>query len=176
MVKTVAELPKRINEAFEIATSGRPGPVLVDLPKDVQAAILRKPIPMASTLPSHSSAASMIARDVSQKQLKGAIQRVASLINVAKKPVIYAGHGVLALPEGPKLLKELADKACIPVTTTVQGLGAFDELDKKSLHMLGMHGSPYANMAIQDADLVIALGARFDDRVTGNAPYDPSIH
>ncbi|KAF6225505.1 hypothetical protein HO133_009505 [Letharia lupina] len=168
MVKTVAELPKRINEAFEIATSGRPGPVLVDLPKDVQAAILRKPIPMASTLPSHPSAASLVARDLSQKQLEGVIQRVARLINIAKKPVIYAGQGMIALPEGPKLLKELADKACIPVTTTVQGLGGFDELDEKSLHMLGMHGSPYANMAIQDADLVIALGARFDDRVTGN--------
>lgn len=168
MVKTVAELPKRINEAFEIATSGRPGPVLVDLPKDVQAAILRKPIPMASTLPSHPSAASLVARDLSQKQLEAAIRRVAKLINIAKKPVIYAGQGVIALPEGPKLLKELADKACIPVTTTVQGLGGFDELDEKSLHMLGMHGSPYANMAIQDADLVIALGARFDDRVTGS--------
>lgn len=168
MVKTVAELPKRINEAFEIATSGRPGPVLVDMPKDVTAAILRKPIPMASTLPSHPSAASLIARDMSVKQLEGAIQRVARFINIAKKPVIYAGQGVIALPQGPKLLKELADKACIPVTTTVQGLGGFDELDEKSLHMLGMHGSPYANMAIQDADLVIALGARFDDRVTGN--------
>ena len=168
MVKTVAELPKRINEAFEIATSGRPGPVLVDLPKDVQAAILRKPIPMASTLPSHPSAASLVARDLSQKQLEGAIKRVARLINIAEKPVIYAGQGVLALPEGPRLLKELADKACIPVTTTVQGLGGFDELDEKSLHMLGMHGSAYANMAMQDADLIIALGARFDDRVTGD--------
>lgn len=167
MVKNVAELPKRINEAFEIATSGRPGPVLVDLPKDVQAAILRKAIPIASTLPSHPSAASIVARDLSQKQLEGAIKRVAKLINIAKKPVIYAGQGVIALPEGPKLLKELADKACIPVTTTVQGLGGFDELDNKSLHMLGMHGSPYANMAMQDADLIIALGARFDDRVTG---------
>ena len=167
MVKTVAELPKRINEAFEIATSGRPGPVLVDLPKDVQAAILRKAIPVASTLPSHPSAASLVARDLSQKQLEGAIKRVARLINIAKKPVIYAGQGVIALPEGPKLLRQLADKACIPVTTTVQGLGGFDELDDKSLHMLGMHGSPYANMAMQDADLIIALGARFDDRVTG---------
>lgn len=168
MVKNVAELPKKINEAFEIATSGRPGPVLVDLPKDVTAAILRKPIPIASTLPSHPSAAGLLARDLSQKQLEGAIKRVARLINIAKKPVIYAGQGVIALPEGPVLLKELADKACIPVTTTVQGLGGFDELDEKSLHMLGMHGSPYANMAIQEADLVIALGARFDDRVTGS--------
>ena len=146
--------------------------MLVDMPKDVQAAICRNPIPMASTLPSHPSAASLVARDSSQKQLAGIIQRVARLINIAKKPVIYAGQGVIALPEGPKLLKELADKACIPVTTTIQGLGGFDELDEKSLHMLGMHGSPYANMAVQDADLVIALGARFDDRVTGNGFYN----
>lgn len=110
----------------------------------------------------------MAARELSQKQLEGVIQRVARLVNIAKKPIIYAGQGVLAFPEGPKVLRELADKACIPVTTTLQGLGAFDEHDEKSLHMLGMHGSPYANLAIQEADLIIALGARFDDRVTGN--------
>ncbi|KAI4287634.1 MAG: hypothetical protein L6R35_003110 [Caloplaca aegaea] len=168
MVKNIAELPKRIKEAFEIATSGRPGPVLVDLPKDVQAGILRHPIPTASTLPSHPSAATIAARDLSRRQLDGAIKRVADLINIAKKPVLYCGQGLIALPEGPRLLKELADKACIPVTTTLQGLGGFDELDSKSLHMLGMHGSPYANMAMQEADLIIALGARFDDRVTGS--------
>lgn len=168
MVKNVAELPKRIKEAFEIATSGRPGPVLVDLPKDVQASILQHAIPTASTLPSHPSAATVVAKEWSKKQLEGSLQRVANLINVAKKPVIYAGQGMMALPEGPGLLKELADKASIPVTTTLQGLGGFDELDEKSLHMLGMHGSPYANMAMQEADLIIALGARFDDRVTGN--------
>jgi acetolactate synthase I/II/III large subunit len=168
MVKNVAELPKRIKEAFEIATSGRPGPVLVDLPKDVTAAILRKSIPMHSTLPSHPSAATVAARDLSKRQLDGAITRVAKLINIAKKPVIYAGQGVLGHPDGPAVLKELADKANIPVTTTLQGLGGFDELDPKSLHMLGMHGSAYANMAMQEADLIIALGARFDDRVTGN--------
>ena len=168
MVKNVAELPKRIKEAFEIATSGRPGPVLVDLPKDVQAAILRHPIPMSSTLPAHPSAATLAARELSKKQLQGAIQRVAKLINIAKKPILYVGQGMLATDEGPKLLKELAEKASIPVTTTLQGLGAFDELDDKSLHMLGMHGSPYANLAMQEADLIIALGARFDDRVTGN--------
>ena len=168
MVKSVAEMPKRIKEAFEIATSGRPGPVLVDLPKDVQAGILQHAIPTASTLPSHPSAASMAAKELSKKQLDGAIQRVAQLINIAKKPVIYAGQGMIAFPEGSKLLKKLADKASIPVTTTLQGLGGFDELDEKSLHMLGMHGSPYANMAMQEADLIIALGARFDDRVTGS--------
>ncbi|TVY82859.1 Acetolactate synthase catalytic subunit [Lachnellula suecica] len=170
MVKNVAELPKRINEAFEIATSGRPGPVLVDLPKDVTAAILRKAIPMSSTLPILPSQASKAAVEHSQRQLAATIGRVARLLNMAKKPVIYAGQGVIALPEGPKLLKELCDKASIPVTTTLQGLGGFDELDSKALHMLGMHGAAYANLAMQEADLIIALGARFDDRVTGSVP------
>jgi acetolactate synthase I/II/III large subunit len=168
MVKNIAELPRRIKEAFEIATTGRPGPVLVDLPKDITAGILRRAIPMASTLPAHPSAATIAARDLAQRQLDGAIERVAALVNIAKKPVIYAGQGVISQPDGPHLLKELSDKAQIPVTTTLQGLGGFDELDPKSLHMLGMHGSAYANMAMQEADLIIALGARFDDRVTGN--------
>jgi acetolactate synthase-1/2/3 large subunit len=168
MVKNVADLPKRIKEAFEIATSGRPGPVLVDLPKDVTASILRKAIPISSTIPTLPSQASRAAQDLVQKQLSESIKRVAHLINIAKKPVVYAGQGVISLPEGPKLLKELADKASIPVTTTLQGLGGFDELDEKALHMLGMHGSAYANLAMQEADLVIALGARFDDRVTGD--------
>jgi acetolactate synthase-1/2/3 large subunit len=170
MVKNVAELPKRINEAFEIATSGRPGPVLVDLPKDVTAAVLRKAIPISSTIPTLPSQASKAAQEVLKRQLKATISRVARLVNIAKKPVIYAGQGIISLPEGPKLLKELADKASIPVTTTLQGLGGFDELDGKSLNMLGMHGSAYANLAMQDADLIIALGARFDDRVTGSIP------
>lgn len=168
MVKNVAELPKRIKEAFEIATSGRPGPVLVDLPKDVTAGILRKAIPMSSTLPTLPSQASRAAAELSKRQLAASIKRVADLVNIAKKPIIYAGQGVISTPEGPKLLKELADKSSIPVTTTLQGLGGFDELDEKALHMLGMHGSAYANLAMQEADLIIALGARFDDRVTGN--------
>lgn len=167
MVKSVDELPKRINEAFEIAVSGRPGPVLVDIPKDIQAAILRRPIPMANTLPARHRRESPATGGVDQTQLRETIKRAAKLINIAKKPIIYAGQGILALPEGPKLLKQLADKACIPVTTTVQGLGGFDELDEKSLNFLGMHGAPYANLAIQEADVIIALGSRFDDRVTG---------
>lgn len=166
MVKSVAEMPRRINEAFEIATSGRPGPVLVDLPKDVTAGILRKAIPTETALPTLPSAASRAMADLSKKQLQASIARVADLVNIAKKPVIYAGNGVICSENGPALLKELAEKASIPVTTTLQGLGAFDELDEKSLHMLGMHGAAYANMAIQEADLVIALGGRFDDRVT----------
>ncbi|ORX92709.1 Thiamin diphosphate-binding protein [Clohesyomyces aquaticus] len=175
MVKNIAELPRRINEAFEIATTGRPGPVLVDLPKDVTASVLSRPIPMASTLPLHPSAATLAAKELSKRQLETSIRRSANLINMAKKPVIYAGQGMVSVPEGPKLLKELADKASIPVTTTLQGLGAFDELDEKSLHMLGMHGSAYANMAMQEADLIIALGARFDDRITLNvAKFAPA--
>jgi len=167
MVKDIAELPRRINEAFEIATSGRPGPVLVDLPKDVTGATLTRPIPIASSLPTHPSAATLAAKALSRKQLETSIKRTARLINMAKKPVIYAGQGMISTPEGPKLLKELADKVQIPVTTTLQGLGGFNEHDDKSLHMLGMHGSAYANMAMQEADLILALGARFDDRVTG---------
>lgn len=168
LVRNIAELPRRINEAFEIAMTGRPGPVLVDLPKDVTGGVLSRPIPVSSTLPTHPSAATIAARELSRKQQETSIKRCADLINISKKPVVYAGQGMVSTPDGPKLLKELADKASIPVTTTLQGLGAFDELDDKSLHMLGMHGSAYANMAIQEADLIIALGARFDDRITGN--------
>lgn len=165
MVKNIAEMPRRINEAFEIAMSGRPGPVLVDLPKDVTGGTLTRPIPMASTLP-RSSQASQIAKEAGKRELDAVIKRSAHLINMAKKPIIYAGQGMVSTPEGPELLRELVNKAQIPVTTTLQGLGAFDEHDERSLHMLGMHGSAYANMAMQEADLIIALGARFDDRVT----------
>lgn len=95
------------------------------------------------------------------------IKQAADMINKAERPLIYAGNGVLSSPLGPKLLTQLAKEGNIPVTTTLQGLGAFDELDDLSLHMLGMHGSAYANLAMQQADVIIALGARFDDRVTG---------
>ena len=168
MVKDIAELPRRINEAFEIATSGRPGPVLVDLPKDVTAAILRQPIPTRAAIPQVPTASSALAAQHAAKVLDATLHRVANLINIARKPVIYAGQGVLAKETGAKFLRELSERAQIPVTTTLQGLGAFDERDEKSLHMLGMHGSAYANMAMQEADLILALGARFDDRVTGN--------
>ncbi|CCD26412.1 uncharacterized protein NDAI_0H02380 [Naumovozyma dairenensis CBS 421] len=164
MVRSVAELPLRINEAFEIANSGRPGPVLVDLPKDVTAAILRNPIPIKSTLPITSQLKSVAEEAYTMES----INRAADLINLAKRPVLYVGNGIMNNPDGPRLLKELSDRAQIPVTTTIQGLGAFDQEDPKSLDMLGMHGCATANLAMQNADLVIALGARFDDRVTGN--------
>ncbi|CCH62800.1 hypothetical protein TBLA_0I01400 [Henningerozyma blattae CBS 6284] len=167
MVKSVDELPKRINEAFEIAMSGRPGPVLIDLPKDVTAAVLKNPIPVLNnSLP--YTAISNINQIIQRKFLSENIQETAKLINMAKKPVIYAGAGILSNLNGPTLLKELSERSQIPVTTTLQALGAFDQQDPKSLDMLGMHGSAVANLAIQNADLIIALGGRFDDRVTGN--------
>lgn len=166
MCKSISEMPMRIREAFEIATTGRPGPVLVDLPKDIQASIFRRPISTSRCLPVRPNAASLAVRHSNKTQLE--LQRVANLINVSNKPILYVGQGVANAPDGPQLLKELADKACIPVTTTLLGLGAYDETEEKSLRMLGMHGSAFANMAMQEADLIIALGARFDDRVTGN--------
>lgn len=164
MVKTVEELPLRINEAFEIATSGRPGPVLVDLPKDVTAAILRNPIPTKSTLP--STALAQLMKRAQDDFTNDNIKKAADLINIAKKPVLYVGGGILNNVDGPRLLKELSDRAQIPVTTTLQGLGTYNQEDPKSLDMLGMHGCATANFAIQNADLIIAVGARFDDRVT----------
>ncbi|CAO3644750.1 unnamed protein product [Cunninghamella echinulata] len=172
MVKNINELPRRINEAFTIATSGRPGPVLVDLPKDVTAGVLRRPIPVNAMIPARPTAIPNTAVGAFTEEAvykpSAVIKRAAELINQAKRPVIYAGHGVLGHPEGHVYLSKLAQQGNIPVTTTLCGLGAFDEEDPKSLHMLGMHGSCYANLAMQNADLIIALGARFDDRVTGN--------
>ncbi|QPG73392.1 Acetolactate synthase, mitochondrial [Brettanomyces nanus] len=166
MVRSVSELPRRINEAFEIAASGRPGPVLVDLPKDVTSAVLNHAIPTSSTIP--NNALDTITRSAVTQFTTECIERAADLLNKAKKPVLYVGAGILNNPKGPQRLRELVDKAQIPVTTTLQGLGAFDQRDEKSLDMLGMHGSGTANMAIQNADLIIAMGARFDDRVTCN--------
>jgi acetolactate synthase-1/2/3 large subunit len=169
-VRDVAELPRRINEAFRIATSGRPGPVLLDLPKDVSAGILRKPLPFKATTPGYtldlpSNPLHSSQRSYSELEL---IRHAAQLVNQAERPLIYAGHGVLGNPLGPEFLRQLARDGNIPVTTTLLGLGVFDETDSKSLHMVGMTGSAYANIAMQQADVIIALGARFDDRVTGN--------
>lgn len=169
MVKDISELPRRINEAFKIATSGRPGPVLVDLPKDVTAGVLRTPLSYKTTTPGTPLGLPtnpLLSNAQSPADLV-MIKQAADLINQAQRPVIYAGNGVLSSPLGPELLKKLSKEGNIPVTTTLQGLGAFDELDDHSLHMLGMHGSAYANLAMQQADVIIALGARFDDRVTG---------
>jgi acetolactate synthase-1/2/3 large subunit len=168
LVTDIRDLPRRINEAFLVAQSGRPGPVLVDLPKDVTAGILTEPTdsrPRIGTIPRRGAhGAALPSADKTQAQ----IERVAAMINAAQKPVLYAGQGVLQSEGGVEALRALAVSGNVPCTTTLQGMGAFDELSPLSMHMLGMHGSAYANFAIQDADLIVALGARFDDRVTGN--------
>ncbi|KAL6079988.1 Acetolactate synthase, mitochondrial [Balamuthia mandrillaris] len=169
MVKKLEDLPTAIEEAFKVATSGRPGPVLVDLPKDVTSSTLTQLASreLPQQLRYNTTGREFVRSDKWEKEVNKAIERTAKLINSAKRPVIYAGQGVLSA-QAADLLRELATKANIPVTTTLQALGAFDELHPLSLHMLGMHGAAYANLSIQNADLVIALGARFDDRVTGN--------
>ncbi|KAL6926103.1 Acetolactate synthase, mitochondrial [Hanseniaspora valbyensis] len=181
MVKNVDELPKRINEAFQIANQGRPGAVLIDLPKDVTSAVLRNSLPKShvdpnavnpkmenSTAVLPTNTISKLAKKVVDEFTLTNINRAADLINIAKNPIIYCGAGILNKDqEGPELLKQLTEKAQIPVTNTLQSLGSFDQRDFKSLDMLGMHGSGTANMAIQNADLIICIGARFDDRVTG---------
>lgn len=169
-VRSVKELPQRISEAFEVATSGRPGPVLVEIPKHITSSILTHAIQTNNSITRRLNPATLSSSTESGLSLDRTLDRVAQLVNSAKKPVLYVGQGMLARSEGSAILKEFADKACIPVTTSLQGLGVFDELDPKALHMLGLHGTGYANLAIQEADLIIALGTRFDDRITGSIP------
>ena len=165
-VRDVRELPRRINEAFKIATSGRPGPVIVDLPKDVTAAICSEAVPTVPQLPGLSSEAyAGHLADEAEEQLAIA----AEMINNAKRPVIFAGQGIQQGHACAELM-ELAERANIPVTTSLQGLGVFREDHDLSLQMIGMHGSAVANYAIQSADVIIGLGVRFDDRVTGKLP------
>ncbi|KAF2170892.1 hypothetical protein M409DRAFT_63927 [Zasmidium cellare ATCC 36951] len=171
--QTVDELPRCIDEAFQVATTGRPGPVLVDLPKNVTASVLEKSIPLLRQSRKRKPLESLLERHA----LTDSLNRAAYLLNQSQKPVIYAGQGILSHPDGPLLLNRLSQIAQIPVTTTLLGLGAYDEEDPKALHMLGMHGSCYANMAMQEADLILALGARFDDRITRKlSGFAPNAH
>ena len=170
LVKDVKDLSRTIAEAFYIASSGRPGPVLIDIPVDVQRAetefIWPEKIEIRSYQPTYSGH-------------PGQIKKAARLISSAKKPIIYAGGGIIS-SGAHILLRELAEKIQAPVTTTFMGLGCFPGTHKLSLGMLGMHGTAYANHAIMESDLIIAIGARFDDRVTGRldtfAPYAKVIH
>mmetsp|Transcript_5752 Transcript_5752/g.6632 ORF Transcript_5752/g.6632 Transcript_5752/m.6632 type:complete len:633 (+) Transcript_5752:154-2052(+) len=171
LVKNVKELPRRINEAFHIATSGRPGPVLVDLPKDVTAVELTQ-LPDSTPRTAHRMAQkdSIFNNNDFNPLTETDLLRLGAMVNKAEKPVLYVGQGIIQSPggKGPEVLKTFAEKANIPVTTTLQGLGAFDEMNKLSIGMLGMHGCAASNYSMQQADLIIACGARFDDRVTGN--------
>jgi acetolactate synthase-1/2/3 large subunit len=170
LVKDVRELARTIREAFHIARTGRPGPVVVDIPKDVQKNSTNYVYPEKVDIRSYRP---------TEKGNPQQIQKAAKAISKAKKPLIYAGGGAIAAGAHEHIY-ELATKSKIPVTTTLMGLGAFPENHPLALEMLGMHGSATANYAIQECDLIIALGARFDDRVTGKisefAPHARVIH
>ncbi|KAL2859395.1 thiamine diphosphate-binding protein [Aspergillus pseudodeflectus] len=145
-----------VRDAFEIVTFGCPGPVLVELSIDVTASILRRPIPQSETY--RPTTLSLAMGNIQRLELHRTLERVAHLIDIAKQPELYVGQGMLTSPHGPHLLKKLADKALIPVTTSIQGLGAYDEHDPKALHMLGLNGSSYANLAVQNVDLAVGGG------------------
>ncbi len=158
LVTDVNDVPRVLKEAFHVATTGRPGPVLVDMPKDIQLSHCSPDWDVPMHLPGYCLD-NRLARPEQVKQ-------VAAAIKLAKRPVIYAGGGIISGEASPQL-RELIRKTGIPTTMTVMGLGAFPSHDPLCLDMLGMHGSVYANWAIRDCDLLIALGVRFDDRVTG---------
>jgi acetolactate synthase I/II/III large subunit len=157
LIKDVKDIAKVVKEAFHIARTGRPGPVLIDLPVDIQfhEADFRYPktVEIRGYKPTY-------------KGHVGQIKRIAKAIEKSKQPLLYVGGGVILSGASDEITK-LARKSNIPVTMTMMGLGAFPGDDALSLGMLGMHGTAYANHAVQDADLIIAVGARFDDRVTG---------
>jgi acetolactate synthase-1/2/3 large subunit len=170
LVRSVEELAATIKEAFYVATTGRPGPVLVDLPKDVMASKTHFSYPKSVKMRSYQPHF-----EGHQKQLSKAVE----LISKAKRPVFYVGGGTI-LSNASAELTAIAHKTGIPVTTTLHGLGAFPETDELSLGMLGMHGTWYSNTAVHYSDLLISVGARFDDRVTGKtdsfAPEAKKIH
>ncbi|TSA51996.1 MAG: biosynthetic-type acetolactate synthase large subunit [Planctomycetaceae bacterium] len=170
IVKDVKDLARTIREAFHIASTGRPGPVLIDLPVDVAVAKFNTDGPAEMKLPGYRIRTKGHARQISM---------AAKAINKSKQPVLYVGGGVITANAG-KELSALAEKAHLPVTMTLLGLGSYDQRKAESLDMLGMHGSAYANYAVQQCDLLIAIGARFDDRVTGKietfAPNAKIIH
>uniref|UniRef100_UPI003B3B0B92 thiamine pyrophosphate-binding protein n=1 Tax=Sphingomonas sp. TaxID=28214 RepID=UPI003B3B0B92 len=170
LVKDPAELEATIREAFAIATTGRPGPVLIDLPKDVQVAAARsKP-----SRPGHSYSPQI---EPDAALIEAAVEMIAA----AERPVFYTGGGIInSGPAATAALRELAALTGAPVTSTLMGLGAIPASSSQWLGMLGMHGTYEANHAMNQADLIVALGARFDDRVTGRldafAPHARKIH
>ena len=170
LVKDVKDLATIVKKAFYIARSGRPGPVLIDFPKDVQIAVTEFAYPESVDIRGYKPTVEGHPRQ---------IEKAVSMILASKKPVIYVGGGVV-LANGADDLTALARKLDAPVTTTLMGLGSFPENDPLSLGLLGMHGTYCANMAVTNCDLLLAVGARFDDRVTGKiatfAPDAKIIH
>ncbi len=172
LVKKPDDLARVVHEAFHIATSGRPGPVVIDIPKDVQVATAEYARPEAATHQSYRPQ-----RDADTD----AIEAAADMILAAERPILYTGGGVInSGPQASVELRRLADRLGAPVTSTLMGLGAYPASSPQWLGMLGMHGTFEANMAMNKADLIINLGARFDDRVTGRldafSPTSKKIH
>ena len=154
-LRDVNEIDYVVDKAFYIATSGRPGPVHIDLPKDI---MLDRTKEVRSNFKPYDNNKEITEHNLVKMEL------FCNLLEKSKRPIIIAGHGAVNYD---KHVRYFADKCNIPVTTTLHGLGVFDEYSDKSLHMLGMHGSAYANYAVQEADLILSLGARFDDRIIG---------
>ena len=172
LVKDVNELAGIIHEAFHVATTGRPGPVVVDIPKDVQFA---KGIYTPPQTAPRTSYHPKIQGDME------AIKAAVALMAEAKRPVIYSGGGVVnSGPEASHLLRELVELTGFPITSTLMGLGVYPASGKNWLGMLGMHGTYEANMVMHDCDVMLCVGARFDDRITGRldafSPNSKKIH
>jgi acetolactate synthase-1/2/3 large subunit len=171
-VKDVNDLARVIHEAFYVARSGRPGPVVVDIPKDIQFAR------------GVYSGPSKVLHRTYRPQVKGnpqAIRDAVDLMAAAKRPIFYTGGGVInSGPNASKLLRELVDLTGFPITSTLMGLGAYPSSSEQWLGMLGMHGTYEANLAMHDCDVMICIGARFDDRITGKlsafSPHSKKIH
>ncbi len=172
LVKDVTKLAETIKKAFYVATTGRPGPVVVDIPKDITAPNIKVPYkyPKKVSIRSYNP---VVAGH------KGQIKKAVDLLLGAQKPIIYSGGGVI-LGEASKELTEFTHTLGYPITNTLMGLGAFPATDKQFIGMLGMHGTYEANMAMHESDVIIAIGARFDDRVTGKldlfCPFAKIIH
>ena len=172
LVKDVNKLAETIKKAFYVATTGRPGPVVIDVPKDITAPNIKVPYkyPKKVSIRSYNPVVT---------GHKGQIKKAVDLLLSAQKPIIYSGGGVI-LGEGSKELIEFTQVLGYPITNTLMGLGSYPASDKQFIGMLGMHGTYEANMAMHDSDVIIAIGARFDDRVTGKldlfCPYAKIIH
>jgi acetolactate synthase-1/2/3 large subunit len=172
LVRRIEDLPRILHEAFYVASSGRPGPVVIDIPKDIQFAI------GAYAFPKN------IQHKTYRPQMKGELGRIKQAVEMmakARKPVFYTGGGVInSGPAASTLLRELVRLTGFPITSTLMGLGAYPASDRQWLGMLGMHGSFEANNAMHDCDLMICVGARFDDRITGRldafSPHSKKIH
>ena len=172
LVKDIKELSKTLHEAFRVATTGRPGPVLVDIPKDIQFAKIKYTKPKKE-----KKSNGKLHNNFSQDE----INELVDLIAKAKKPVVYTGGGVInSGPEASESLREFVRMIGFPITSTLQGLGAFPGDDSQFIGMLGMHGTYEANNAMHDCDLLINIGARFDDRITGKidefSPKSKKVH